>query len=103
LEFLIDSGASVVSIPADVVLTLFRTGTLRRTDFLGEQTYVMADGSEVPSQIFRIRSLKIGDKTLENVVGSVAPVEGPLLLGQSFLSRFKSWSIDNDKQVLTLE
>ena len=39
---------------------------------------------------------------LENVVGSIAPVTGSLLLGQSFLSRFSSWSIDNQRQALIL-
>ena len=103
LEFVIDSGAPDVRIPADVVSTLMRTGTLRDTDFLGEETYVLADGSKVPSKTFRIRSLKVGSKTLENVVGSVSPTQGIHLLGQSFLNRFKSWSIDNQKQALTLE
>ena len=103
LKFVVDSGATHVSIPADVVMTLMRTGTLRESDFLGKQTYVLADGSKVPSNTFRIRSLKVGSKTVENVVGSVAPVQGTLLLGQSFLSRFKSWSIDNGKQALILE
>jgi predicted aspartyl protease len=54
----------------------------------------MADGSTFPSQRVVIHTLKIGDMTLENVVGSIAPVKGSLLLGQSFLSRFKSWSIE---------
>jgi hypothetical protein len=39
LNFIIDSGASDVSIPADVVSTLIRTGTLQDSDFLGTQTY----------------------------------------------------------------
>ena len=103
LDFILDSGASDVSIPADVVLTLMRTGTLTGADFTGTNTYVLADGSRVPSATFRIRSLKIGDRVLENVSGSVASVEGSLLLGQSFLSRFKSWSIDNARQVLVLQ
>ena len=38
LIFTIDSGASDVSIPADVVLTLLRTGTLTHDDFLGTKT-----------------------------------------------------------------
>ena len=63
---------------------------------------MLADGSRVPSQTFRIRSLKAGNKVLENVAGSVASVEGSLLLGQSFLRRFKSWSVDNTKHVLLL-
>jgi hypothetical protein len=103
LNFVIDSGAADVSIPADVVMTLFRTGTLKDSDFLDEKTYVLADGSKVPSQTFRIRSLKVGDKVLENVVGSVATVKGSLLLGQSFLGRFKSWSLDNTTHALVFE
>jgi predicted aspartyl protease len=102
LKFVIDSGAADVSVPADVVMTLHRTGTLTDADFLGRQTYQLADGSTVPSQQFVIRSLKVGDQTLENVVGSVAPVAGSLLLGQSFLSRFNTWSIDNRRQALIL-
>jgi predicted aspartyl protease len=102
LDFVVDSGAADVSIPADVVMTLMRTGTLKESDFLGEKTYVLADGSKVPSQTFRIRSLKVGGKVLQNVNGSVASVQGSLLLGQSFLGRFKSWSVDNTKHALLL-
>jgi predicted aspartyl protease len=102
LKFVIDSGASDVTVPADVVMTLLRTGTISDADFLGTQKYRMADGSTVPSQQFVIRSLKVGDRTLNDVTGSIAPVEGSLLLGQSFLRRFKSWSIDNQREALIL-
>lgn len=103
LDFMVDSGASDVTIPEDVVSTLIRTGTIRDTDFIGEKTYVLADGSRVKSKTFRIRSLKVGDRVLENVTGSVASTKGSLLLGQSFLGRFNSWSIDNSRHVLLLE
>jgi aspartyl protease family protein len=103
LKFTVDSGAADVSIPADVVMVMMRMGTLKESDFLGTQTYRLADGSTVPSKTFRIRSLKVGDKVIENVTGSMANVEGSLLLGQSFLSRFHRWSINNSKQVLELE
>ena len=103
LEFIVDSGASHVTIPADVVRTLMRTGTLKSSDFFGEQTYRQADGSEVSSQTFRIRSLKVGNNVIENVTASVTPSQGFLLLGQSFLERFKSWSIDNAKHELVLK
>jgi clan AA aspartic protease (TIGR02281 family) len=102
LKFVVDSGASDVSVPTDVVSTLTRTGTIADSDFIGSQTYKLADGSTVPSQRFLIRSLKVGDKTLENVTASIAPIAGQLLLGQSFLRRFKSWSIDNSGSALIL-
>jgi clan AA aspartic protease (TIGR02281 family) len=102
LKFIVDTGASDVTVPADVVLTLIRTGSIVKEDFLGEQRYQLADGSTVPSPVFIIRSLKVGDKVLENVRASVASVKGGLLLGQSFLSRFGSWSVDNKNRLLFL-
>ncbi|TYL80820.1 retroviral-like aspartic protease family protein [Bradyrhizobium cytisi] len=102
LPAVVDSGASDVSIPADIVSTLIRTKTITNEDFLGEQIYVLADGSKVPSHRFRIRSLKVGNKTVENVVGSVASANATILLGQSFLSKLKSWSVDNDQHTLIL-
>ncbi len=66
------------------------------------RTYTLADGSTTDSQTFRIRSLKVGDTVLENVKGSVSDTKGTLLLGQSFLKNFKSWSIDNSRNVLVL-
>jgi predicted aspartyl protease len=92
-----------VSVPADVFSTLRRTGTIEDADITGKQTYVLADGSKSQSPTFMIRSLKVGGRVVENVRGSVASAQGSLLLGQSFLERFKSWSIDNTKHVLLLE
>jgi clan AA aspartic protease (TIGR02281 family) len=103
LEFGLDSGAADVTVPADVFSTLQRTGTITKSDIRGEQTYVLADGSKSQSVTFTIRSLKVGDKVVENVRGSVASSRGTPLLGQSFLERFKSWSVDNTKHELLLE
>jgi clan AA aspartic protease (TIGR02281 family) len=103
LDFVLDSGASDVSIPSDVFGTLVRTGTITKDDIIGSDTYTLADGSRKKSTTFRIRSLKVGPVTLENVKGSVAEDTGPLLLGMSFLSRFKSWSVDNERHVLILK
>lgn len=52
LDFVLDSGASDVVVPADVVSTLIRTKTIRPSDFIGQQTYVLADGTEAPSAVF---------------------------------------------------
>src|SRR5271169_6300490 len=50
LNFLLDSGASDVVIPPDVFLTLMRTGTIKKTDFMGAVTTALADGSTQPAQ-----------------------------------------------------
>ena len=40
LDFVLDTGATNVVIPADVVSTLLRTGTLTERDFVDRTTYV---------------------------------------------------------------
>ena len=102
LDFAVDSGASTVSIPTNVYNTLVRTGTINDSDIIGQATILLADGSKSKLPVFRIRSLKVGDKTIKNVIAAVLPLGGQLLLGQSFLARFKSWSLDNKKHVLLL-
>jgi hypothetical protein len=103
LDFTVDSGAAHVSVPEDVFFTLRRKGTIQASDIIGEQTYESWDGSTHKTFTFAIRSLKVGGIVIDNVMGGVAPLQGSLLLGQSFLERFKSWSIDNTKHVLRLE
>ena len=102
LDFMVDSGASDVAIPVDVALTLMRTGTLASDDFIGNQQYVTADGRTVPSMTVRIRTLRLGERTISGVVASISPVAGSLLLGESFLRRFRSWTIDNEHGLLVL-
>jgi gag-polyprotein putative aspartyl protease len=103
LDFVVDSGAADVSITEDVFWTLTRTHTIQKSDLTGTKDYRLADGSTVSLPTFQIRSLTLAGTAIENVNGSVAPAKGDLLLGQSFLTRFKSWSIDNAKQTLVLE
>ena len=101
-DFIIDSGSADVSIPAEVASTLIRSGTLSVSDLIGSKIYMLADGSRVPSPTYRLSSLKIGDLVMRNVTVRVAPEKSHFLLGQSFLSRLKSWSMDNGKRVLLI-
>src|SRR5208337_746834 len=55
LNFILDTGASEVTIPADVALTLMRSGTISEKDFLPGQKYRLADGSILKGSRFKIR------------------------------------------------
>jgi hypothetical protein len=102
LHFVLDTGAADVQIPADVTLTLIRTGTIREADFLPGVVYTLADGSTVKSPRFLLRSLKIGNRRVANVAASIGSISSELLLGQSFLEKLGTWGIDNQRQILTL-
>ena len=103
LNFIIDSGASDVSIPAEVFSSLIRANTVTQADITATRNYKNADGEVFRSKTFIIRSLKIGNIEAPNVQAKVSPSNAPPLLGQSFLKRFKSWSIDNSTQELILQ
>jgi predicted aspartyl protease len=103
-EFVLDSGASDVSLSQSFLRVLVDSGTVTRADLGPIQHYRLADGRTVPSQTFHLRSIQVGDKIASNVLGSVAQGEdADMLLGQSFLRHFKSWSIDNTRHALVLE
>jgi clan AA aspartic protease (TIGR02281 family) len=101
-KFIVDSGSADVSIPEDVASALMKSGTMTGADLLGSKTYLLADGSKVPSKIYRMASVRIGGMVMENVTVRVAAANSSLLLGQSFLSRLKSWSMDNGRKVMII-
>ena len=102
VKFIVDSGSADVSIPEEVASALMKSGTLTGADLLGSKTYLLADGSLVPSKIYRMASLRIGGMVMQNVTVRISAAKSSLLLGQSFLSRLKSWSMDNARQVMII-
>jgi len=107
LDFVIDTGASDVSIPSDVATTLMRTGTITKEDIGDELSYGLANGETVKKTEFRIHSLQIGkgDNAVikQNVTGSIGGPHASLLLGQSFLRLFGSTTIDHVNSVLIVD
>ncbi len=102
INFLLDSGSALVMIPADVVLTLVRTGTVNDGDFIAPVTATLADGSKRVIKRFILHELRVGSQVVRNVSAGVNPVQGPPLLGQSFLSKLPAWMIDNQQHALVL-
>jgi hypothetical protein len=106
-DFTIDTGASDVTIPLDVAKTLILAGTITKEDIGSEQNYRLANGGTVTNTKFRIHSLQVGEGDnaviVRNVDGSIGGSQGSLLLGQSFLRRFRSTTIDHVNSVLIID
>lgn len=104
LPFVLDSGAADVSIATPVVKALIENGTLTREDLIDVQNYSTADGRVVEGVRLRLKSVQVGSMVAHNVMASVSPSTplNGMLLGQSFLRRFKHWSIDNQRKELVL-
>jgi hypothetical protein len=102
LPFLLDTGASDLVIPADVALTLIRAGALRSGDFVGKDRYRLANGSEEVSELVVLHEVQVGEHIVRNVTASISPSQGEPLLGQSFLSKFGTVTLDYKRLVLIL-
>ncbi len=101
--FIVDSGAATVQIPEETAEQLKRNGTLTEADFMGQHRFILADGSGMQQRVFRLRSLQIGDRTMENVMATVGAPRSRALLGQSFLRRLSWWKIDNVQNAIEFE
>jgi aspartyl protease family protein len=104
IDFIFDSGASDVSISPDVAMTLLRTGTIKKEDWLEGAYYKFADGSVAKSKRFKLSSIKVGNKIIRDVTCSISnSIDAPMLLGQSVLSRFGKYTFDNVNQKLIID
>lgn len=94
--FTVDSGASDVTVDASLFRAMVQSGLVTQRDLINVQSYQTASGI-VQGLRFRMPPMRVGGYVVNNVVGSVS-AEHPkhvLLLGQSFLRKFRSWSVDN--------
>jgi clan AA aspartic protease (TIGR02281 family) len=102
VKFVVDSGASVVALPSDLVEKLTKSGAIAQSDLLGREFFIAADGRKHKGTRLMLRQLDVGGHTVTNVMANVGPAHVPPLLGQSFLAKFKSWTLDNRRHVLII-
>ncbi len=101
--FVVDSGAATVQLPEEVAEEMKRAGTLVDADFVGQRRFVVADGRGMQQRVFRLKTLQIGERTMENVVATIGAPHTRALLGQSYLRRLNWWKIDNVRNAIELE
>lgn len=100
---ILDSGASVVSISKQLEQELIKDKVISKEDYIEPAKYRIANGEILKAKRFIIPSLSVGKHKMKNVMCSVVNDSSPILLGKSFLDLFTKWSINNQKQTLTLE
>lgn len=101
MKMVFDTGASHVSLSESMAEYLLENDYLKREDFKGIGTSLIADGSKVKRQDLIIRDIEIDGLHLRNVEASV--IEGqnaPLLLGQSAIQQLGSVTIDGNRLII---
>jgi len=95
-KMMIDSGASDVSVPVSLWYAMMKGGHINEADNFAVARYSTANGV-VEGLRFRMPPLTIAGVTVRNVIGVVSKNDmgKTILLGQSFLRKFKAWQINN--------
>lgn len=99
-EFVVDSGASSISIPVRMATAL----GIEPKDSDPDVTVSLADGSTVDGKLIKIENVRVGKfivEQVECVVLGPEAIAAPPLLGLSFLGQFK-FEIDTSKNELKL-
>lgn len=103
LNFIFDTGASIVSLSQVEANFMLKNGYLKRDDFVGSGRFVDANGDVTEGTIVNLRDVDFGGLKLNNVRASVVRNQkAPLLLGQSVLGRLGSIEIDNSGKKLII-
>jgi len=103
LNFILDTGASAVSISRSTAQYMLEHGYLTKSDIIGFSNYSTANGSISTGMDIIIRKVKFGNYVINNVKASVVNSNSaPLLLGQSVLSKLGKIQIDYKNSTLTI-
>lgn len=103
LNFIFDTGASIVSLSQVEANFMLKNGYLKQDDFVGSGRFVDANGDITDRTIVNLRDVDFGGMKLNNVRASVVRNQkAPLLLGQSVLGCLGSIEIDNPGKELII-
>jgi len=88
VPFIVDTGATITSIPSYVIITLIKAGKIKKHHFIGEKSFTLADGSVVKNTVVLLDEMDIDGVKIYNVKCTVTEnMDSPLLLGQNALEK----------------
>ena len=96
---LIDTGATVVSLPKDIADQLISIGD---AVVITQAKFTIADGTTSTQNVIDIGRFTIGGRTLYHIKAGIGPVGSMMLLGTNVLNRFGKYSIDSANNQLIL-
>jgi len=102
-RFIFDSGATMVSFDKTFYNSLLQNTRISSSDIRYRTKSRLADGTLADAIVINLKNLSMGNLELYNIDAMVLLVDkAPLLIGQSVLKKFSSFTIDNDKHQLIL-
>lgn len=104
LSFIIDTGASNVTISLTEAVFMLKNGYLKESDIQGAEKYQIASGEIAEGTKIVFKSIKIGGLTITDVEATVLHnINSPLLFGLSALERFGKIEIDYQSRTINIK
>jgi predicted aspartyl protease len=78
-----------------LALKLLRKGVIDKTDFQGDVTKIIGEGTIAEKSVFTIKEIRIGNNTVKNVEATVnSKIKTSILFGENTLTKFGTFTID---------
>lgn len=104
MNFVFDSRSTYMQISQDKALEMLKSGTIKKDDFEGNVDELIGDGFIADKAKFTVASLRIGNKTINNITLTVNyRLTKPLLIDKNTLSRFGTYRFDDAQGMLIFE
>lgn len=97
---LLDTGATEMYVPADLVSSWIDFGLASKKDMLPSKIYVLADGSLKNCERITISEIIIGSSVFHDIRAMIGASGSQLLIGQSLLKKTNYYVVDNERGVL---
>ncbi len=103
LSFTYDPKEKEFYISQEYALKLLKDGLIDKTDFQGEVTKIIGEGTIADKAVFIIRELKIGRNTVKDIEATVNRKTTGIRLGENTLKRLGDFSIDSKKSLIIFQ
>ncbi|APY12167.1 hypothetical protein BWZ22_13450 [Seonamhaeicola sp. S2-3] len=101
LKFILDTGASRVSISETEALFMIKNGYLNKEDMGETEYYSLANGAVTEGLTVNLKTIEIGGIILNDIKASIVlEQKAPLLLGQTVLEKLGAYKIIGNQLVL---
>ncbi len=104
MSFIFDTRTTYVQISQEKALEMLKIGVIKKDDFEGNADELIGDGYIADKAKFNIKTIRLGNATIENVNATVNyRLTKPLILDKTTFSRFGQYRIDEAKSMIIFE
>jgi hypothetical protein len=99
-----DKKATEMTVSPEFAFKLLTKGFISKPDFLGDASKVLIEGSIADKSKFVIKSLRLGQNTLNNVEATVLKDQkAAVKIGDPIFSKIGKWRIEKEKSRIVFE